>query len=234
MQNTNPKAASAVAADAALFIREKTGLNKDSATPLDKAAHAAAKRVFDLLFSACFLLVCFPWVWLILGIAIKLSSPGAVFFVQERAGKGGRMFRCYKFRSMRTNDDTEQATANDPRTTRVGRFIRRTNLDELPQFINVLKGDMSVVGPRPHPHPLWLDGRYAPLIDDYMLRYAVKPGITGWAQVSGCRGETKRTEEMEKRVEKDLWYLRNWTFTLDISIILKTIVSMLLGDRKAY
>jgi putative colanic acid biosynthesis UDP-glucose lipid carrier transferase len=232
MQNTNRKAASAVAADAALFVREKTGLNKDCATPLDKAANAAAKRLFDLLFSALFLLLCFPFVWLILGAAIKLSSPGAVFFVQKRTGKGGRIFRCYKFRSMRMNDDTEQATAGDPRTTRVGRFIRRTNLDELPQFINVFRGDMSVVGPRPH--PLWLDERYAPLIDGYMLRYTVKPGITGWAQVGGCRGETRRTEDMERRVGKDLWYMRNWTFTLDISIILRTIVSMFLGDRNAY
>jgi putative colanic acid biosynthesis UDP-glucose lipid carrier transferase len=133
---------------------------------------------------------------------------------------------------MRMNEDTKPATENDPRTTRVGRFIRRTNLDELPQFINVLKGEMSVVGPRPH--ALWTDDEYAPLIEDYMLRYAVKPGITGWAQVGGCRGETRRTEDMERRVGKDLWYMKNWTFTRDISIILRTIVSMFLGDRNAY
>jgi putative colanic acid biosynthesis UDP-glucose lipid carrier transferase len=133
---------------------------------------------------------------------------------------------------MHTNPDSRQATANDPRTTRVGRFIRHANLDELPQFINVLKGDMSVVGPRPH--PLWLDDLYTPIIDDYLLRYTVKPGITGWAQVNGCRGETKRTEDMRKRVERDLWYMRNWTFTKDISIILKTIVCMIQGDKNAY
>ena len=133
---------------------------------------------------------------------------------------------------MRANEDGRQATANDPRTTRVGRFIRRTNLDELPQFINVLKGEMSVVGPRPH--PLWLDEQYAPLVDDYMLRYAVKPGISGWAQVNGCRGETRRTEDMERRLARDLWYLRNWTFSLDVSIILRTVAGMLRGDRNAY
>jgi putative colanic acid biosynthesis UDP-glucose lipid carrier transferase len=232
MQNTNPKAASAIAADSALFISGKTGLNKDCATPLSKVANVAVKRAFDILFSAVFLFVFFPFVCLVVGIAIRLSSPGTVFFVQERRGKEGRAFRCYKFRSMRMNDDSRQATADDPRTTRVGRFLRRTNVDELPQFINVLKGEMSVVGPRPH--PLWLDEQYASVIDEYMLRYAVKPGITGWAQVNGCRGETKRTEDMERRVSKDLWYQRNWTFALDISIILRTILSMFQGDRNAY
>jgi putative colanic acid biosynthesis UDP-glucose lipid carrier transferase len=233
MQTTNRKATSAVAAaDSALFISEKNNLSKTAATPLGKVLNVAVKRIFDLLFSSLFLLLCFPLVCLILGSAIKLSSPGSVFFVQKRRGKDGRVFRCYKFRSMRANSDARQATSDDPRTTRVGRFIRRTNLDELPQFINVLKGDMSVVGPRPH--PLWLDEQYAPLVDNYLLRYAVKPGITGWAQTSGCRGETKRTEDMERRVAKDLWYMRNWTFALDVSIILRTIVSMFLGDRKAY
>jgi lipopolysaccharide/colanic/teichoic acid biosynthesis glycosyltransferase len=105
-------------------------------------------------------------------------------------------------------------------------------LDELPQFINVLKGDMSIVGPRPH--ALWTDDEYAPIIDDYLLRYTVKPGITGWAQVNGCRGETKKTEDMRKRVERDLWYMKNWTFTKDISIILKTIICMIQGDKNAY
>lgn len=232
MQNTNLKAASAIATDSALFIGEKALSDKDCATPLVKRANVAVKRAFDILFSACFLLVFFPFVCLAAGIAIRFSSPGAVFFVQERRGKGGRPFRCYKFRSMRVNDDSRQATADDPRTTRVGRFLRRTNLDELPQFINVLKGEMSVVGPRPH--PLWLDGQYASVIEGYMLRYAVKPGITGWAQVNGCRGETRRTEDMERRIARDLWYLRNWTFFLDISIILRTIVSMFRGDRNAY
>ncbi|MDR1645576.1 MAG: sugar transferase [Tannerellaceae bacterium] len=190
------------------------------------------KRLFDILFSLLFLLFLFPLFYLVLGIAIKLSSPGAVLFVQKRTGKGGKIFHCYKFRSMQLNPDTQPATENDPRTTRIGRFIRRTNLDELPQFINVLKGEMSVVGPRPH--ALWTDEQYAPLIEDYMSRYAVKPGITGWAQISGFRGEIKQTEDMAGRIAKDLCYIRNRTFSLDLSIILRTIVSMIRGDKNAY
>jgi putative colanic acid biosynthesis UDP-glucose lipid carrier transferase len=232
MQNTNPKTFSEISAASALFITEKTGLNTGCATPLNRLSNAVLKRLFDILFSAFFLLVFFPFICLILGIAIKLSSPGNVFFVQERRGKEGRVFRCYKFRSMKVNGDSRQATANDPRTTRVGRFIRRTSLDELPQFVNVLKGEMSVVGPRPH--PLWLDEQYAPLIDAYMLRYTVKPGISGWAQINGCRGETRRTEDMERRITRDLWYMRNWTFGMDISIILRTAVTVFQSDKKAF
>jgi lipopolysaccharide/colanic/teichoic acid biosynthesis glycosyltransferase len=214
-----------------LFVREKTVLNKDC-TPLSKTANTVAKRFFDLFFSSLFLIVLFPFIYLIVGIAIKLSSPGPVLFLQKRMGKDGKVFFCYKFRSMRVNPDTRQATANDPRTTRIGRFLRRTNLDELPQFINVFKGEMSVVGPRPH--ALWTDDEYAPVIGDYMLRYTIKPGITGWAQINGCRGETRRTEDRERRVARDLWYMRNRTFGMDISIILKTIACMLRGDKNAY
>jgi putative colanic acid biosynthesis UDP-glucose lipid carrier transferase len=231
MQNTSREVISATTIDSNLFVSEKTVAAKDS-TPLSKKANAAAKRFFDLLFSSLFLIVFFPFIYLIVGIAIKLSSPGPVFFVQKRMGKDGKVFCCYKFRSMQVNPDTRQATANDPRTTRIGRFLRRTNLDELPQFINVFRGEMSVVGPRPH--PLWLDEWYAPVIDDYMLRYTIKPGITGWAQINGCRGETRRTEDMARRVARDLWYMRNHTFGMDISIILKTIVCMLRGDKNAY
>jgi putative colanic acid biosynthesis UDP-glucose lipid carrier transferase len=231
MQNINRKTANTIVVESNLFVREKTGLNKDY-TPLSKTTTAAAKRFFDLFFSSLFLIVIFPFVYLIVGIVIKLSSPGPVLFVQKRIGRQGKIFSCYKFRSMLVNPDTHQAIANDPRTTRIGRFLRRTNLDELPQFINVFKGDMSVVGPRPH--PLWLDDWYAPVIGDYMLRYTIKPGITGWAQINGCRGETKRTEDMERRVARDLWYMKNWTFGMDISIILKTIISMVRGDKNAY
>jgi putative colanic acid biosynthesis UDP-glucose lipid carrier transferase len=201
-------------------------------TPLNNLFNLILKRGFDIVLSFIFLVAVFPIIYIVLGIAIKLSSPGPIFFKQKRTGKQCKIFHCYKFRSMQINDDMEPATANDPRITRVGRFIRRTNLDELPQFINVLKGDMSVVGPRPH--ALWTDDEYAPAIDDYMLRYTVKPGITGWAQINGCRGETKRTEDMTKRVERDLWYMRNWTFFMDISIILKTIACMIRGDKNAY
>jgi putative colanic acid biosynthesis UDP-glucose lipid carrier transferase len=232
MQNTNRETTSTITADTNLVIEEKAGLNTEYSTPLDKAASAATKRVFDIVFSSVFLVCLFPFVYMALGIAIKLSSPGAVLFMQKRTGKGGKIFRCYKFRSMRINPDGKPATTDDPRITRIGRFIRRTNLDELPQFINVLKGDMSVVGPRPH--ALWTDEEYAPLIEDYMLRYTVKPGVTGWAQVGGFRGEIKQTDDMEGRIARDLWYIRNRTFSLDISIILRTLVSMIRGDKNAY
>jgi putative colanic acid biosynthesis UDP-glucose lipid carrier transferase len=200
--------------------------------PLDNFHNVILKRGFDIVFSLILLVTIFQIVYLIVGIAVKLSSHGPVLFVQKRTGKQGKVFFCYKFRSMRVNPDTRQATANDPRTTRIGRFLRRTNLDELPQFINVFKGEMSVVGPRPH--ALWTDDEYAPVVDGYMLRYTIKPGITGWAQINGCRGETRRTEDMARRVARDLWYMRNWTFGMDISIILKTIICMLRGDKNAY
>jgi putative colanic acid biosynthesis UDP-glucose lipid carrier transferase len=201
-------------------------------TQLNNTPNLILKRGFDIVFSFMFLTVVFPLFYLMIGAAVAVSSPGPVLFVQKRTGKNGRIFNCYKFRSMQINDEKEPATVNDPRITRVGKFIRRTNLDELPQFINVLKGEMSVVGPRPH--ALWTDAEYAPVIDSYMLRYTVKPGITGWAQINGCRGETKRTEDMEKRIAGDLWYMKNWTFFTDISIILKTIACMLRGDKNAY
>jgi putative colanic acid biosynthesis UDP-glucose lipid carrier transferase len=127
---------------------------------------------------------------------------------------------------------TSQATKNDPRTTRIGRFIRRTNLDELPQFINVLKNDMSIVGPRPH--PLSLTDKFSIIIDKYMVRHFIKPGITGWAQINGCRGETKNMKEMEERIKKDIWYIENWSITLDIEIIIKTIFKTIIGDKNAY
>jgi putative colanic acid biosynthesis UDP-glucose lipid carrier transferase len=203
-------------------------------SPLSYIHNIIIKRLFDLAFSFVFLVTLFPIIYLIVAIAIKLSSPGPVFFVQQRTGKKGATFKCYKFRSMRRNGEahTKQATANDSRTTRVGCMLRRTNLDELPQFINVLKGDMSVVGPRPH--MLSHTGQYSQLVDKYMVRHFVKPGITGWAQVNGFRGETKRVEQMEGRIKRDIWYLENWSLWLDIKIIWRTIVVTVKGDEKAY
>jgi putative colanic acid biosynthesis UDP-glucose lipid carrier transferase len=202
--------------------------------PLSHTHNALIKRASDIIISFMFLTTLFPVIYLILGMLIKLSSPGPVFFMQERTGNKGRTFRCYKFRSMMLNGDAHisQATKNDPRTTRIGRFIRRTNLDELPQFINVLKNDMSIVGPRPH--PLSLTDKFSIIIDKYMVRHFIKPGITGGAQINGCRGETKKVKEMEERIKKDIWYIENWSISLDIEIIFKTIFKTVIGDKKAY
>lgn len=160
------------------------------------------------------LLTIYPILYIVVGIMIKLSSPGPILFKQKRTGLYGHDFECFKFRTMKLNAqaDTLQAVKNDPRKTRIGDFLRRTNLDEFPQFVNVLLGDMSVVGPRPH--MLKHTEQYSALIDKYMVRHLVKPGVTGWAQVTGYRGETKTLEQMEGRVKRDVWYIENWTFSL--------------------
>jgi exopolysaccharide biosynthesis polyprenyl glycosylphosphotransferase len=182
------------------------------------------KEVFDRLFALVALIVISP---ILLGcaIAVKLSSRGPVFFRQRRKGADGRVFTIYKFRTMRLHEQKpgilEQATRDDPRITSVGAFLRRTSLDELPQFFNVLRGDMSVVGPRPH--ALEHDDLYQNIVSGYIHRYRIKPGITGWAQINGYRGETDRLEKMEGRVAHDLYYLRNWSFWLDVKIIMATI-----------
>ena len=201
--------------------------------PLENPLNAALKRVFDILFSGLFLLF-FPLILIPVAIAVKISSPGPVFFKQKRTGLRGKDFYCYKFRTMRVNDDSDrqQATKDDPRKTKVGDFLRRTSIDELPQFWNVFKGDMSVVGPRPHMIKHTED--YSKLIDSYMLRHLVKPGITGWAQVNGYRGETKELWQMAKRVQYDVWYIENWDFFLDLKIIYLTIANALRGEKNAY
>ena len=164
--------------------------------------------------------------------ALKRSFD--IFFKQKRTGLYGQEFECYKFRTMRVNADADklQAAKDDPRKTRVGDFLRRTNLDEFPQFINVLKGEMSVVGPRPH--MLKHTEQYSALIDKYMVRHLVKPGVTGWAQVTGYRGETKTLEQMEGRVKRDVWYIENWSFFLDLKIIVVTVLNMSKGEKNAY
>ena len=157
-----------------------------------------------------------------------------MFFKQKRTGYLGREFYCLKFRTMRVNAeaDSTQATSNDPRKTKVGDFLRRTSLDELPQFINVWRGDMSIVGPRPH--MLAHTEQYKALIDRYMIRHMVKPGITGWAQVCGYRGNTDELIKMEKRVRADVWYIEHWSIMLDIKIFIKTIVNGFVGEENAY
>jgi len=202
--------------------------------PLQEIYNRALKRLFDLVFSLVVLCTVFPVLYVVVGILIKRSSPGPVFFKQKRTGLYGHDFECYKFRTMRVNNqaDTMQAVKDDPRKTKIGDFLRRTNLDEFPQFINVFKGDMSVVGPRPH--MLKHTEQYSALIDKYMVRHLVKPGVTGWAQVTGYRGETKTLEQMEGRVKRDVWYIENWTFLLDLKIIVVTLVNMFKGDKNAY
>ena len=160
--------------------------------------------------------------------------PGPIFFKQNRNGLNDKEFYCYKFRSMKVNKeaDTLQATKDDPRKTRWGNIMRKTNIDELPQFINVLLGDMSIVGPRPH--MLKHTEEYSKLINKYMVRHFVKPGITGWSQVTGYRGETKELKDMEGRVIGDIWYIEHWSFWLDIYIIYKTVRNAIHGEKNAY
>lgn len=202
--------------------------------PLTKPRNRFLKRTFDIVFSLTFLLTLFPFIFLFAAIGIKISSPGPVFFRQKRTGLNGKEFYCLKFRSMHLNKeaDTLQATENDPRKFPFGDFLRRTNIDEMPQFINVLLGDMSVVGPRPH--MLKHTEEYGHLIDKYMVRHWAKPGITGWAQINGARGETEHLWQMEKRINLDVWYIENYSFMLDIRIIFNTIIKTFIRDEQAY
>ena len=191
--------------------------------PLDDLQARFFKRVFDVFFSSMVILFIFSWLFPIICALIKLSSKGPVFFRQKRTGINNKTFTCLKFRSMQMNDesDEKQATNGDHRITAIGRFLRKTNVDEFPQFFNVLIGQMSIVGPRPH--MLKHTEKYSELIDYYRVRHYVKPGITGWAQVNGYRGETDKLWKMEKRVDYDMSYLENWTFWWDIKIVLLTI-----------
>ena len=202
--------------------------------PLANPLNAAVKRTFDIVISFLFLITLYPVIWCFVAIGTTISSPGPILFRQKRTGYKGRPFTMLKFRSMKVNADADklQATADDPRKTRFGDFLRRTSIDELPQFINVLKGDMSLIGPRPHME-LHTE-MYTKLIDEYLVRHMVKPGLTGWAQVNGCRGETKTTEAMADRVRYDIWYIEHWSVGLDIKIFLKTISQILGGDKQAY
>lgn len=202
-------------------------------SPLTRHYNRMLKRGFDLLLSMPVLLLSPVWA-LPIAIGIKLSSPGPVLFKQKRTGIKGRDFTCYKFRTMKVNVDADrlQATEDDPRKTRFGDFLRRSSLDELPQFLNVFLGNMSVVGPRPHMVSQTED--YRRVIDKYMVRHAVKPGISGWAQVNGYRGGTKHLWQMERRVEYDVWYIHNWNIFLDIKIVFLTVFNAFRGETNAY
>jgi putative colanic acid biosynthesis UDP-glucose lipid carrier transferase len=202
-------------------------------SPLENPLNKAAKRVLDIIVSMvalAFTGLLFPFVYII----IKMQSPGPIFFKQLRTGMDGKDFVCYKFRSMHVNDSSEklQATKDDPRKFSFGNFMRKTNIDEFPQFWNVLKGNMSVVGPRPH--MLLHTDMYSRQIGEYMVRHFVKPGITGWAQVTGFRGETKELWQMEERVRRDIWYMENWSIWLDIRIVWMTMKTMFRHDENAY
>lgn len=211
--------------DFTVFTNHKNNINR-----ID---NRIIKRLFDIAFSfivCIFLIPLIPVIWII----VKLQSPGPLFFCQKRTGLNGETFNLYKFRSMHVNDDADvvQATKNDPRKFAFGEFMRKTNIDELPQFFNVLIGDMSIVGPRPH--MLYHTQMYSTVISKYMVRHFSKPGITGWAQVTGYRGETKELWQMEERVKRDIWYNENWSFTLDMEIIFRTIVQIFHPNENAY
>lgn len=202
--------------------------------PLEDIVASSKKRLFDILFSFFLIIFLLSWLVPLLAILIKLNSRGPVFFVQLRSGKNNKEFRCFKFRTLTVNKDSDskQVTRDDTRFTKFGKFLRKTSLDELPQFFNVLLGDMSVVGPRPHMLKHTED--YSRLLDEYMIRHFVKPGVTGWAQVNGFRGEIKKEEQLRKRIEYDIWYLENWSLWLDVRIIFLTLYITFRGDKNAF
>ncbi|WP_242203349.1 undecaprenyl-phosphate glucose phosphotransferase [Aestuariivivens insulae] len=202
--------------------------------PLQEPVNKFVKRLFDILFSVFIIVFVLSWLTPILAIIIKLESKGPVFFKQSRNGFNYEEFDCYKFRSMTPNKDAHlhQATKGDHRITKVGAFIRKTSIDELPQFFNVLFGDMSVVGPRPH--MVSHTNLYAQRVDKFMVRHFVKPGITGLAQVSGFRGEIEREKDIINRVKYDIFYIENWSLLLDLKIIFQTFTNALKGEEKAY
>ena len=202
--------------------------------PIDEPINQFIKRSFDILFSLFVIVGVLSWLTPLLGIIIKFESKGPIFFKQKRNGLDYKEFYCYKFRSMKPNPEAHlhQIKKGDPRVTKVGKFIRKTSIDELPQFINVLKGDMSVVGPRPH--MVSHTHMYAEKIDKFMVRHFIKPGITGLAQVSGFRGEVEDDKFIINRVKYDIYYLENWSILMDLRIVFKTVFDALGGDDKAY
>lgn len=208
-----------------LYIRED---------PMLSLSNRIIKRTFDIVVSGLFLIPFWLLIYPTIAIIGHFLQPGPVFFKQKRNGLNGEEFYCYKFRSMKVNADSDrlQATKDDPRKTPFGNFLRKTSIDELPQFINVFKGEMSIVGPRPH--MVAHTEEYSALIDKYMVRHWVRPGITGWAQVKGARGETKELWQMEDRIRKDIWYIENWTFSLDLKIMFLTVWNVFAGDKQAY
>jgi putative colanic acid biosynthesis UDP-glucose lipid carrier transferase len=202
--------------------------------PLDHPLNSFAKRVFDLAFASLVTLFILSWLIPLVGLLIKLESRGPVFFIQKRNGLNNKVFDCLKFRSMTPNDyaDSHQATKGDPRVTRIGAFLRTTSLDEMPQFLNVLMGSMSIVGPRPHTLPM--NDTFRTQIERYNSRHKIKPGITGLAQVRGYRGEIENSFQIRSRVRLDYFYINNWSFLLDMEIMIKTVYELLFNRENAY
>ncbi|MFT4802007.1 MAG: putative colanic acid biosynthesis UDP-glucose lipid carrier transferase [Flavobacteriaceae bacterium] len=219
------------------FILEYLGtipILKPKQLAFEKRETHIIKRIFDIIFSLiiCFFLI--SWLFPILWFLVKINSKGTFFFKQIRDGVNGKQFYCYKIRSMKINEDSDKihTSKNDHRVTKIGSFLRKTSIDELPQFFNVLKGEMSVVGPRPHMNVQSL--RFEKVIDKYIERHAVKPGITGLAQISGYRGEIVEKSDINNRVRLDIFYIENWSFFLDVKIIFQTILNVFKGEKKAY
>ena len=202
--------------------------------PLDDVGNRVKKRMLDIAVSLFVIVFILSWLIPIMGLLIVLESRGPVFFKQKRTGKNKKSFYCLKFRSMKINNDSDlkQATQNDARVTVIGRFIRKTSLDEFPQFLNVFAGEMSLVGPRPHMLKHTTD--YSKVVDDYMIRQFIKPGITGWAQINGYRGEITNEDQIKLRVNKDLWYLENWSLWLDVQILFLTIYHVIKENKNTF
>lgn len=215
------------------YIRDMPVLSLRS-DPMEDIGNRMKKRLLDIVVSSLVVICVLSWLIPLLGLLILLESRGPVFFAQLRTGRNDKPFYCLKFRSMRANkeSDLKQATKNDSRITRLGAFMRRTSLDEFPQFINVLKGDMSLVGPRPHMIKHTTD--FSKMVNHYMVRQFLKPGITGWAQINSFRGEIKNPVQLQMRVASDLWYLENWNIWLDLRIIFLTVYQVFAGDKNAY
>ncbi|MXV51317.1 exopolysaccharide biosynthesis polyprenyl glycosylphosphotransferase [Pedobacter sp. HMF7647] len=204
--------------------------------PLEEVENRFQKRAFDIVFSSLVIIFIMSWFYPLVGLLIKLQSPGPILFKQLRSGKNNKQFVCYKFRSMKINNESNSRLTNktDSRITKIGAFLRKTSLDELPQFFNVFLGDMSVIGPRPH--PIFVTEQYSPIINKFMVRHFLKSGITGWAQVNGYRGggDEENTPHMQKRIEHDIWYLENWSMWLDLKIVYMTVRNLIKGEENAY
>jgi len=209
--------------------------------PLEEVFSRLTKRVFDLFFSSFVIIFVLSWISILIYVLNKIFSKGELLFVQDRIGRDDKVFKCYKFRTMHVNCSVNNAgftptTKDDNRISKIGKFLRKTNLDELPQFLNVFNGTMSVVGPRPH--PIAFNNKYAEYVEEIRLRHRVKPGITGWAQINGVRGdsvdENENKKRIRKRIEFDIWYIEHWSFSLDMQIIFLTVWNMIKGDPNAY